>query len=63
MIQDCTTAKALAPGSSSSVKLSRFFDLVIEKRFYNRDRPSPFTDKRRLMSGYPGINHKTYHFE
>ncbi|XP_057369230.1 rab-like protein 3 isoform X1 [Daphnia carinata] len=62
---DCTTAKAMAPGSSSAVKLSRFFDLVIEKRFYNRDRPSPFTDKRRLMSGYSGnaINHKVFHFE
>lgn len=55
----------MAPGSSSAVKLSRFFDLVIEKRFYNRDRPSPFTDKRRLMSGYSGntVNHKTFHFE
>lgn len=62
---DCTTPKAFAPGSSSSVKLSRFFDLVIEKRFYNRDRPSPFSEKRRFLSGYSGntINHKAFHFE
>ena len=64
--QDCTAPTALAPGSSSAVKLSRFFDLVIDKRFHNRDRPSPFTDKRRLLPGYSSannLNHKTFHLE
>lgn len=61
---DCTAAKAVAPGSSSSVKLSRFFDLVIEKRFQNRDRPSPF-DKRRLAPGFSSnfLNQKMFHYE
>lgn len=62
---DCTAAKAMALGTSSSVKLSRFIDLVIEKRFNNRDRPSPFADKRMLLPRYSAnpINHKTFTFE
>ncbi|KAK3603301.1 hypothetical protein CHS0354_025906 [Potamilus streckersoni] len=30
---DCQQVKSLAPGSTNAVKLSRFFDKVIEKRF------------------------------
>ena len=33
-----TDAKSLIPGSSASNKLSRFFDKVIEKHFYARNR-------------------------
>ncbi|WAR09245.1 RABL3-like protein [Mya arenaria] len=31
--------KYLAPGSTNAVKLSRFFDKVIERRYYSRSRP------------------------
>ncbi|KAK2146612.1 hypothetical protein LSH36_594g01017 [Paralvinella palmiformis] len=47
---DCTCTKHLAPGTSNSVKLSRFFDKVIERKYYhNRDvtqvRFSTYTQK------------------
>ncbi|EFN61819.1 Rab-like protein 3, partial [Camponotus floridanus] len=32
---DCRQIRSLAAGSSSSVKLSRFFDKVIEERYYS----------------------------
>ncbi|XP_064612583.1 rab-like protein 3 isoform X2 [Liolophura sinensis] len=31
---DCNQEKCVAPGSTNAVKLSRFFDKVIERRFY-----------------------------
>ncbi|XP_067896928.1 rab-like protein 3 isoform X2 [Heterodontus francisci] len=34
---DCTNPRYLAAGSSNAVKLSRFFDKVIEKRYFSRD--------------------------
>ncbi|KAF1445695.1 Rab-like protein 3, partial [Pygoscelis papua] len=34
---DCTNPRYLAAGSSNAVKLSRFFDKVIEKRYFLRD--------------------------
>ncbi|KAF7238124.1 Homogentisate 1,2-dioxygenase [Varanus komodoensis] len=34
---DCTSPRYLAAGSSNAVKLSRFFDKVIEKRYFLRD--------------------------
>ncbi|KAK0090182.1 hypothetical protein PV325_002607 [Microctonus aethiopoides] len=44
---DCRQVRSLAAGNTSSVKLSRFFDKVIERRHYiNRDMNSP--DMRRL---------------
>ncbi|XP_012550783.1 rab-like protein 3 isoform X2 [Bombyx mori] len=42
----CHQARSLAPGSTNSVKLTRFFDKVIERRYYSR--VSPFSDKRRI---------------
>ena len=53
-----TDAKSLMPGSSASNKLSRFFDKVIEKHFYvrNRDKSGSGTfnhaeriERRRLV--------------
>ncbi|XP_014677321.1 PREDICTED: rab-like protein 3 [Priapulus caudatus] len=32
---DCHNTKYVAPGSSNAVKISRFFDKVIEKQFYS----------------------------
>ena len=48
-----TDEKSLVPGSSASNKLSRFFDKVIEKQFYRRDKSGSFGstghDRRRLV--------------
>ena len=48
-----TDEKALMPGSSASNKLSRFFDKVIEKQFYRRDKSgsvgSSGQERRRLV--------------
>ncbi|XP_013188101.1 rab-like protein 3 isoform X2 [Amyelois transitella] len=43
---NCHQARSLAPGTTNSVKLTRFFDKVIERRYYSRI--SPFPDKRRI---------------
>ncbi|XP_014282009.1 rab-like protein 3 [Halyomorpha halys] len=48
---DCRDGRSLTPGSSASVKLSRFFDKVIEMRFHRHDGMSPSSfDKRRPFS-------------
>ncbi|XP_041976670.1 rab-like protein 3 isoform X2 [Aricia agestis] len=44
---NCHQARSLAPGTSNAVKLTRFFDKVIERRYYSR--ASPFADKRRPL--------------
>ncbi|XP_064483990.1 rab-like protein 3 isoform X2 [Ornithodoros turicata] len=48
---DTHNAKSLAPGSSNAVKLSRFFDKVIEKRFCSQgvNTYTTFTDRRRIV--------------
>ncbi|KAM9321284.1 rab-like protein 3 isoform 1-T1 [Gastrophryne carolinensis] len=50
---DCTSTRYLAAGSSNAVKLSRFFDKVIEKRYYSRDSNMipGFTDRKRFGGG------------
>ncbi|XP_015667601.1 rab-like protein 3 isoform X2 [Protobothrops mucrosquamatus] len=58
---DCTSPRYLAAGSSNAVKLSRFFDKVIEKRYYIRDGnqiPS-FSEKKRIGSGFV----KNFHYD
>ncbi|CAG9560381.1 unnamed protein product [Danaus chrysippus] len=42
---NCHQARSLAPGTSNSVKLTRFFDKVIERRYY----ATQFPDKRRMI--------------
>ncbi|XP_012273241.1 rab-like protein 3 isoform X2 [Orussus abietinus] len=60
MFVDCRQTKSLAAGSSSSVKLSRFFDKVIERRYYaTREGISP--DKRRLPVYTSSFSPKLYH--
>lgn len=52
---DSQNVKHLAPGSTNAVKLSRFFDKVIEGRFYSRDnlaRFSPQPDRRRFKNSH-----------
>jgi len=48
-----TDEKSLVPGSSASNKLSRFFDKVIEKQFYRKDKSGSFgstgQERRRLV--------------
>lgn len=61
ILMDCRQANALAAGSSSAVKLSRFFDKVIEKKFYVKSPLSPFTEKRRPFS--TTLPPKFYHNE
>eukprot|EP00093_Oithona_nana_P007134 07134.XXX_145424_144023_1 [CDS] Oithona nana genome sequencing. len=53
---NCTDTKSTVPGSSASNKLSRFFDKVIEKHFYRRDKSGSGTfshaersERRRLV--------------
>lgn len=44
---DCHQARSLAAGSSSAVKLSRFFDKVIEIRYHSSSISQFSADKRR----------------
>lgn len=51
---NCNDAKSLMLGTSASNKLSRFFDKVIEKQFYRRDKAGSGTfvhgnERRRLV--------------
>lgn len=46
---DCNQVKFLAPGSSNAVKLSRFFDRVIQYRFYNRESNQNLTAQASLQ--------------
>ncbi|KAJ6632661.1 Rab-like protein 3 [Pseudolycoriella hygida] len=48
---NCHDPKSLAAGLSDSVKLSRFFDKVIEKKFYTRDTGG-ILEKRKYTSPY-----------
>lgn len=45
---DCRNLRSFHAGSTDAVKLSRFFDKVIEKK-YNRDN-STFIDKRKFIN-------------
>uniref|UniRef100_A0A669EN18 Rab-like protein 3 n=1 Tax=Oreochromis niloticus TaxID=8128 RepID=A0A669EN18_ORENI len=55
---DCTNPRYLAAGTSNAVKLSRFFDKVIEKRYFTRDpsQMTGFTDRKRF-------NFKSLHYD
>ncbi|XP_011146776.1 rab-like protein 3 isoform X3 [Harpegnathos saltator] len=57
---DCRQIRSLAAGSSSSVKLSRFFDKVIERRYY-ASREGFNLDKRRPPLYSSSVYTKSYH--
>ncbi|XP_039293276.1 rab-like protein 3 isoform X1 [Nilaparvata lugens] len=63
---DCRQKSSLAAGTSSSVKISRFFDKVIEMRYYSREVLSPLAvnsasaDKRRTFPTTT-VSPKFYH--
>ncbi|XP_053677584.1 rab-like protein 3 isoform X1 [Anopheles nili] len=40
---NCHEARSLAAGTTDSVKLARFFDKVIERKYYNRDSGRKYT--------------------
>lgn len=50
---DCTNPRSSAAGSSNAVKLSRFFDKVIEKRYLFREgnQIPGFSDRKRFGGG------------
>ncbi|CAH0727761.1 unnamed protein product, partial [Brenthis ino] len=50
---NCYQARSLAPGTSNSVKLTRFFDKVIERRHYPRARPPAPPTPLRLAPRAP----------
>ncbi|KAJ8252968.1 hypothetical protein GJAV_G00207710 [Gymnothorax javanicus] len=55
---DCTNPRYFAAGSSNAVKLSRFFDKVIEKRYFTKDssQMTGFSDRKRF-------NFKSLHYD
>ncbi|XP_075233487.1 rab-like protein 3 isoform X2 [Lycorma delicatula] len=62
--QDCRQMRSLAAGTSSAVKLTRFFDKVIEMRYHARENISPFniSDKRNRIYTSPLLTSpKLYH--
>ncbi|CAG0878529.1 unnamed protein product [Darwinula stevensoni] len=47
---NCHNPRSLAPGSGLAVKLTRFFDRIIESRYYRDMNPNPaLLEKRRLL--------------
>lgn len=56
---DCTHARHLAAGSSNAVRLSRFFDKVIERKYPTREASiqSLHSDRRRPLSTYTKLSH------
>ncbi|GLV48586.1 uncharacterized protein CBL_06018 [Carabus blaptoides fortunei] len=60
---DCRQTRYLGAGSTNAVKLSRFFDKVIERRHCARDA-SPFGDRRKFPTTYLGtanMQNRYYH--
>ncbi|GFY44599.1 rab-like protein 3, partial [Trichonephila inaurata madagascariensis] len=49
---DCRQTRSFAPGSSNAVKLSRYFDKVIEKKYHGQgsNYMSSTADRRRMAS-------------
>lgn len=44
--------RSLAAGTTDAVKLARFFDKVIEKKYYSKES-GMYADKRKLLFSYP----------
>ncbi|XP_011183460.1 rab-like protein 3 isoform X1 [Zeugodacus cucurbitae] len=47
---NCRDSRSFAAGTTDAVKLSRFFDRVIEKKNHSRDSTSATTDRRKHAS-------------
>lgn len=57
---DCTHVRHLAAGTSNAVRLSKFFDKVIQHRFHSRENSNP-TDRRQRPSYGTGLYSKSSH--
>jgi len=60
MFLNCLDAKSIAPGSTAAVKLSRFFDVVIQRRFY-RENASPLFDRKKINPPHQKIFNDEYY--
>ncbi|XP_036342041.1 rab-like protein 3 isoform X1 [Rhagoletis pomonella] len=49
---NCRDPRSLSAGTTDAVKLSRFFDRVIEKKNQSRDSSTSFADKRKCTSTF-----------
>lgn len=47
---NCRDSRSFAAGTTDAVKLSRFFDRVIEKKNHSRDLLNASTDRRKHTS-------------
>ncbi|XP_059470235.1 rab-like protein 3 [Neocloeon triangulifer] len=59
IVVDCHEGRSLAAGSSAAVKLARFFDKVIERKYQTRearDRAPPFVVDSRRSRPYKGYH-------
>ena len=55
---NCLDTGSLAAGSSAATKLTRFFDKVVERQFYTRDRSrsssvAPYVQERKRIEKTP----------
>jgi len=48
MFMNCLDAKSISPGSTAAVKLTRFFDKVIERRYHRESSSHGLYDRRKL---------------
>ncbi|XP_050329028.1 rab-like protein 3 isoform X2 [Bactrocera neohumeralis] len=51
---NCRDSRSFAAGTTDAVKLSRFFDRVIEKKNHSRDLPNASSDRRKHASAEVG---------
>lgn len=49
---NCHEIRSLAAGTTDAVKLSRFFDKVIERKYYPRGSDNYSSDKRKYTTQY-----------
>lgn len=47
--------RSLAAGTTDAVKLARFFDKVIEKKYYSKESGIFAAEKRKLAYSYPNV--------
>lgn len=55
---DCRNPRSFHAGSTDAVKISRFLDKVIERKYYSRDN-SAFVDKRKFTNIQSPVDHSS----
>ncbi|ODM94347.1 Rab-like protein 3, partial [Orchesella cincta] len=48
IFMNCLDVKSLSPGSTAAVKICRFFDKVVERRFHKEQPFNTFYDRRKI---------------